>query len=131
MYIVMETIDLADEFDLKRIAEAWENLSTEHSVDLGSTLLFADRFGIELPLWNERRLKLFIVGCYPLIRFPMKAVPTDPEEVYRALLRQARGNGKGAKAVTRNHEAILREWENFISLFLAPSRDGSLDLIDY
>jgi hypothetical protein len=73
---------------------------------------------IELPLWNERRLKLFIIGSYPLIRFPMKAVPTDPEEVYRALLRQTQGTGKGAKAVTRNYEAILREWENFISPFL-------------
>jgi hypothetical protein len=70
-------------------------------------------------------------GCYPLIRFPMQSVLTDPEEVYRALLRQTQGTGKGAKAVTRNREAILREWENFISLFLAPSRDGSLDLIDY
>lgn len=48
----------------------------------------------------------------------MKAVPTDPEEVYRALLRQTQGTGKGAKAVTRNYEAILREWENFISPFL-------------
>jgi hypothetical protein len=42
-----------------------------------------------------------------------------------------KGTGKGAKAVTRNQEEILREWENFISLFLAPSRDDSLDLIDY
>jgi hypothetical protein len=127
----VETIDLTDRFDLKRIARGWENLSNEHSVDLGSTLLFAGRFGIELPLWNERRLKLFIVVCYPLIRFPMVSVPTDPEEVYRALLRQTQGTGKGAKAVTRNQEAILREWENFISLFLAPSRDDSPDLIDY
>jgi hypothetical protein len=87
----METIDLTAGYDLKRIAQSWGNLSTEHSIDRGSTLLFADRFGIELPLWNERRLKLFIVGCDPLIRFPMKAVPTDPEEVYQALLRQTQG----------------------------------------
>jgi len=40
--------------------------------------LFGNRFGIQLPLWNEGRLKLFIVGCYPLIRFPVKSVPTDP-----------------------------------------------------
>jgi hypothetical protein len=49
--------------------------------------LFGDRFGIQLPFSNERRLKLFIVGCYPLIRFPMESVPTDPEDVYQALLR--------------------------------------------
>ena len=73
----METIDLTDGFDLKRIAQAWENLSTEHSIDLAR--LFCSQ--IELPIWNERRLKLFIVGCYPLIRFPMKAVPSDPEQV--------------------------------------------------
>ena len=111
-----------------RIAQSWENLSTEHSIDGGSTLLFAGRFGIQLPFSKERRLKLFVVGCDPLIRFPMKAVPTDPEEVYRALLRQTQGNGEGAKAVTGNREAILREWENFISLFLAPNRDSSGDL---
>jgi hypothetical protein len=127
----VETIDLTDGFDLKRIAQDWENLSNEHSVDLGSTLLFADQFGVELPLWNERRLKLFIVGCYSLIRFPMETVPTDPEEVYEAWLRQTGGDGRGAKALTHNREAILREWENFISLFLAPSRDDSLDLTDY
>jgi hypothetical protein len=91
----METIDLTVGFDLKRIAQAWENLSKGHSVDLGSTLLLADQFGIELPLGNERRLKLFIVGCDPRIRFPMKSVPTDPEEVYRALLRQTQGPEKG------------------------------------
>jgi hypothetical protein len=84
----------------------------------------------ELPLWNEHRLKLFIVGCYPLIHSPMKSVPTDPEEAYRASLRQTQGNGKGAHEVTRNREAILREWENFISLFLAATRDSSPDLID-
>jgi phytoene dehydrogenase-like protein len=61
----------------------------------------------------------------------MKSIPTDPEDVYQALLRQTRGAGKGAQAVTRNRESILREWENFISLFLAPSRDNSLDEIDY
>ena len=101
----METIDLTDGFDLKRIAQSWDDLSAEHSVDRGSTLLFGDRFGIQLPFSTERRLKLFIVGCYPLIRFPMKSVPTDPEEVYRALLRQTQGTGKGAKAVTRNRES--------------------------
>jgi hypothetical protein len=127
----METIDLTAGYDLKRIAQSWENLSAEHSINLGSTLLFADQFGIELPLGNERRLNLFIVGGDPLIYFPMKSVPTDPEEVYQALLRQTRGDGKEDKALTHNREAILREWENFISLFLAPSRDDSLDLIDY
>jgi hypothetical protein len=112
----METIDLTDGFDLMRIAQAWKILSDEHSVDLGSTLLFPDRFAIQLPFLNERRLKLFIVGSYPLIPFPMKAVPSDPEEVYRALLRQTRGTGKESEAVTRNHEAILREWEiSFLS----------------
>jgi hypothetical protein len=98
----METIDLTDGFDLKRIAQSWDNLSAEHSVDRGSTLLFGDRFGIQLPFPTERRLKLFIVGCCPLIRFPTKAVPADPEEVYRALLRQTQGAGKGTEAVTRN-----------------------------
>jgi hypothetical protein len=48
-------------------------------------------FWHRLPLGNERRLKLFIVGCDPLIRFPMKSVPTDPEEVHRALLPQTQG----------------------------------------
>jgi hypothetical protein len=127
----METIDLTVGFDKKRIAQGWENLSAEHSTDHGSTLLFGDRFGIQLPLWNERRLKLFIVDCYPLIRFPMKSVPTDPEEVYRALLRQTQGTGKGAQAVTRTREAILREWENFISLFLATTRGSSQDETGY
>jgi hypothetical protein len=127
----METIDLTEGYDHSRIAQSWENLSAEHSIDRGSTLSFGDRFGIQLPFSNERRLKLFIVGCYPLIRFPMKSVPTDPEEVYQVLLRQTQGNGKGAQAVTRNREAILREWENFISLFLAPTRDNSGDLTDY
>ena len=84
----METIHLTDGFDLKRIVQSWENLSAELSVDFGTTLLFEDRFGIQLPLWNERRLKLFIVGCYPLIRFPMKSVPIEPEKVYQALLTQ-------------------------------------------
>jgi len=32
----METIDLADEFDLKRITQSRENLSAEHSRDHGS-----------------------------------------------------------------------------------------------
>jgi hypothetical protein len=127
----METIDLTVGFDLKRIAQDWENLSAEHSIDHGSTLFFGDRFGIQLPLWNERRLKLFIVGCYPLIRFPKKSVPTDPEEAYQALLRQTQGNGKGAQAVTRTREAILREWENFISLFLAPARGSYQDQTGY
>jgi hypothetical protein len=98
----LETIDLTDGFDLKRIAQSWDNLSVEHSVDRGSTLLFGDRFGIQLPFSTERRLKLFIVGCYPLIRSPMKSVPIDPEEVYRALFRQTQGNEKGARALTRN-----------------------------
>lgn len=92
----METIDLTDGFDIKRIAQSWENLSTEHSIDDGSTLLFGDHFGIQLPLSTERRLKLFIVGCNPLIRFPMKAVPTNPEEVYQALLRQTQGKRRGS-----------------------------------
>jgi hypothetical protein len=56
----METIDLTDRFDKERIAQGWK--SAEHSIDHGSTFLFGDRFGIQLPLWNERRLKLFIVG---------------------------------------------------------------------
>jgi hypothetical protein len=127
----METIDLTDGFNLKRVTQNWQNLSAEHSIEFGSTLLFGDRFGIKLPLRNERRLKLFIVDCYPLIRFPMKSVPTDPEEVYRALLRQTQGTGKGAQAVTRNRESILIEWGNFISLFLAPRRGSSLDQTDY
>jgi hypothetical protein len=126
----METIDLTSGYDLKSITQSWENLSAEHSIDGRSTLLFAGQFGIELPLGNEGGLKLFIVGCDPLILFPMKSAPTDPEEVYQALLRQ-KGTGKGAGAVTRNRYAILREWENFISFFLASSRDDSLDLIDY
>jgi hypothetical protein len=46
----LETIDLTDGFDLKRIAQSWDNLSVEHSVDRGSTLLFGDRFGIQLPV---------------------------------------------------------------------------------
>jgi hypothetical protein len=46
----METIDLTVGFDLKRIAQDWENLSAEHSIDHGSTLFFGDRFGIQLPL---------------------------------------------------------------------------------
>jgi hypothetical protein len=127
----METIDLTDGFDLQSIAQSWKNLSAEHSVNLESTLLFGDRFGIQLPFSNERRLKLFIVGCYPLIRFPMESVPTDPENVYQALLRQTQGAGKGAQAVTCNRESILREWESFISLFLVPSREDTLDQTDY
>jgi hypothetical protein len=127
----METIDLTDGFDKKRIDQIWKNLSAEHPIERGSTLLFGDRFGIQLPLRNELRLKLFIVDCYPLIRFPMKSVPTDPEEVYRALLRQTQGTGKGAQAVTRTREAILREWENFISLFLAPTRGSFHDQTGY
>jgi hypothetical protein len=39
----------------------------------------------------------------PLIRFPMRLVPTDTAEVYRALLRQTQATGKGAQAVTRTH----------------------------
>ena len=127
----METIDLTDGFDLQRIAQSWKNLSAEHSIDPESTLLFGDRFGIQLPFSNERRLKLFIVGCDPLIRFPIKSVPTDPEDVYQALLRQTQGAVKGAQLVTCNRESILREWENFISLFLASSRDNSQDETDY
>ncbi len=84
----MDTLDLTDGFDLSRIAQSWKNLSAEHSIGFGSTLVFGNRFGIKMPFSNERRLKLFIVDCYPLIRFPMKSVPTDPEEVYQALLRQ-------------------------------------------
>jgi hypothetical protein len=127
----METIDLTDGFEIKGIAESWENLSAEHSIGLGSTLSFGGHFGIQLPFWSDNRLKLFIVGCYPHIRFPMNSVPTDPEEVYRALLRQTQGTGKGAQAVTRNRESILIQWENFISLFLAPTRGSSPDLTDY
>ena len=41
------------------------------------------------------------------------------------------GTGKGAQAVTHNREEILREWENFISPFLAPSRADSQDQTDY
>jgi hypothetical protein len=44
----METIGLTEGFDLKRISQSWENLSAEHSIDLGSTPLFGDRFGIQL-----------------------------------------------------------------------------------
>jgi hypothetical protein len=69
--------------------------------------LFENRFGIQFPFSNERRLKLFLVGNHPLIRFPMESVPTEPEEVYQALLRQTQGTGKGAQAVMRNREAIL------------------------
>jgi hypothetical protein len=58
----METIDLTDGFDLQRIAQSWKNLSAEHSVGFGLTLLFGDRFGIQLPFSTERRLKLFIVA---------------------------------------------------------------------
>jgi hypothetical protein len=58
----METIDLTDRFALKRIAQSWESLSAEHSRDHGSTLLFGDHFGIQLPYSDERRPKLFIVG---------------------------------------------------------------------
>ena len=83
----METIDLTAGYDLKSITKSWQNLSAEHLIDGGSTLLFGDRFGIQLPSSTERRLRLFIVGCYPLIRFPMKSVPTDPEEVYGAWCR--------------------------------------------
>jgi hypothetical protein len=36
----METIDLTDGFDLKRIAQSWENVSAEHSTGLASILLF-------------------------------------------------------------------------------------------
>jgi hypothetical protein len=76
----METIDLTAGFDLKRIAQSWENLSTEHSIDCGSTLLFGNRFGIQLPFSTERRLKIFIVGCYPVIRFPTNRVGQSPLE---------------------------------------------------
>jgi hypothetical protein len=108
----METINPADGFEIKRIAQNWENLSADHSIDSGSTLSFGGRFGIGWPLWNECRLK-FIVGCYPLIRFPMKSVPTDPEEVYRALLRQTQGTGKGAQAIMRNRVIGLSELPRF------------------
>jgi hypothetical protein len=67
----METIDLTDRFALKRIARSWESLSAEHSIGLTSTIFFGDRSGIQLPLSNERRLKLFIVGSYRLLEgFP-------------------------------------------------------------
>jgi hypothetical protein len=37
----METIDLADGFDLKRIAKGWENPSAEHSVQIRAIFFFA------------------------------------------------------------------------------------------
>jgi hypothetical protein len=52
----MDTLDLADGFDLSRIAQSWKNLSAEHSIGFGSTLVFGNRFGIKMPFSNERRL---------------------------------------------------------------------------
>ena len=116
----METIDLTDGFTLKWIAQSWEHLSTEHSVEFGSTLLFGDRFGIQLPFSTERRLKLFIVGCYPLIRFPMKSVPTDPEEVYQALLRQTQGPEKGRKRSRTTVKRFSESGRTLSLCFLRP-----------
>ena len=118
--ICMETIALTAGYDLKRIAQSWENLSTEHSIAGGSTLLFANRFGIQLPFSNKRRLKLFIVGCYPLIRFPMKSVPTDPEEVYQALLRQTQGPEKGRKRSRTTVKRFSESGRTLSLCFLRP-----------
>ena len=49
----METIDLADEFDLKRITQSRENLSAEHSRDHGSTLLFGDVLASSCRSWTS------------------------------------------------------------------------------
>ncbi len=74
-------------------AKGGRNLSAEHSIDFGLTRLFGDRFGNQLPFSNERRLKLFIVGCYPLIRFPMNSIPTNPEEVIRPSPKETNNTG--------------------------------------
>jgi hypothetical protein len=60
---LMESIDLTDGFDVKRITpKLGVACRLNNSIGLGSIFSLGDRIGIQLPYSDERRLKLFIVG---------------------------------------------------------------------
>jgi hypothetical protein len=88
--------------------------------------MVGDGFRIDLPLPAIDYNSLYVPsssGRPPLVRFNLRSVPCDPEEAYQLILSRTQGNGTGFNTVTRNRESILTEWENFISLIHAPTRD--------
>jgi hypothetical protein len=49
----METIDLTDGFALKWIAQIWENLSAQYSMDQRSIFSLGDRFGTPVAVFGR------------------------------------------------------------------------------